>query len=60
MEDKPLVHENTRFIGLWLFEDIIRRWGYIQAIVTDNADPFKKALAWLEQKYGIKEITISA
>ena len=29
-------------------------------IVTDNGTPFKKAVAWLEEKYGIKGIQISA
>jgi len=29
-------------------------------IVTDNGGPFKKALAWLEEKYGIRGIQISA
>jgi len=28
-------------------------------IVTDNGAPFKKAVAWLEEKYGIKGVTIS-
>ena len=60
MEGRPLQHENARSIGLWLFEDIICRWGSNVMIVTDNAGPFTKALAWLEQKYGIKGVTISA
>jgi Integrase zinc binding domain/RNase H-like domain found in reverse transcriptase len=60
MEGRPLQQENARSIGLWIFEDIICRWGCIVMIVTDNAGPFTKALAWLEQKYGIKGITISA
>jgi Integrase zinc binding domain/RNase H-like domain found in reverse transcriptase len=60
MEGRPLQQENARSIGLWLFEDIICRWGCIVMIVTDNAGPFTKALAWLNQKYGIKGITISA
>ena len=60
MEGRPLRNENARSIGLWLFEDIICRWGCIVRIVTDNGGPFKKALAWLEDKYGIKGIQISA
>src|SRR6202023_13041 len=38
----------------------ICRWGCIVRIVTDNGTPFKKAVAWLEEKYGIKGIQISA
>jgi hypothetical protein len=60
MEGRPLRNENARAIGQWLFEDIICRWGCIVRIVTDNGGPFKRALAWLEDKYGIKGIQISA
>ena len=60
MEGRPLRNENARSIGQWLFEDIICRWGCIVQIVTDNGGPFKKAVAWLEEKYGIKGIQISA
>lgn len=60
MEGKPLRAETGRAIGQWIFEDIICRWGCMTAIVTDNGAPFKAAVAWLEQKYGIKGITISA
>ena len=60
MEGWPLRNENARSIGQWLFEDIICRWGCIVRIVTDNGGPFKKAVAWLEEKYGIRGIQISA
>ena len=60
MEGRPLRNENARSVGQWLFEDIICRWGCIVRIVTDNGTPFKKAVAWLEEKYGIKGIQISA
>ena len=60
MEGRPLRNENARSIGQWLFEDIICRWGCIIQIITDNGGPFKKAVAWLEEKYGIKGIQISA
>ncbi|KXN86099.1 hypothetical protein AN958_10501 [Leucoagaricus sp. SymC.cos] len=46
-------------IGEWLFEDIVCRWGSLIKIVTDNGGPFKKAVAWLEEKYGIKGVAIS-
>ncbi|KXN92179.1 hypothetical protein AN958_08894 [Leucoagaricus sp. SymC.cos] len=48
-----------RRVGQWLFKDIICRWGGLVKIVTDNGAPFKKAIMWLEEKYGIKEMTIS-
>jgi len=60
MEAKALKEENARSIGQWLFEDIICRWGSLVKIVTDNRAPFKKAVKWLEEKYGIKGVTISS
>jgi len=59
MEAKALRQENARAIGQWLFEDIICQWGSLVKIVTDNGAPFKKAVAWLGEKYGIKGVTIS-
>ena len=60
MESHPLRNENVRSIGQWLFEDIICQWGCIIQVITDNGGPFKKVLAWLEDKYRIKGIQISA
>lgn len=60
MEGRPVREENGRTIGLWLFEDIICRWGCMVEIVTDNGGPYRAAAAWLEQKYGIRGIKISA
>jgi hypothetical protein len=59
MEGRPLKNENGRTIGMWIFEDILCRWGCIVEIVTDNGGPYRAAIAWLEQKYGIKGIKIS-
>ena len=59
MEVKALRQENAKAIGQWLFEDIICRWGSLVKIVTDNGAPFKKAVTWLEEKYGIKGVAIS-
>ena len=39
---------------------MVCRWGCIQTIVTDNAPQYKAALEWLERKYGIRGIQISA
>jgi transposase InsO family protein len=34
--------------------------GLHQEIVTDNGGPYRSAVGWLEQKYGIKGIKISS
>ena len=60
VEGHAVRDETGRTIGLWLFEDIICRWGCLVEIVTDNGGPYRAAAAWLEQKYGIKGIRISA
>ena len=60
MEGRPVREENGKTIANWLFEDIICRWGCIKEIITDNGSPYKSAVAWLEQKYGIKGIKISS
>ena len=60
MEGRPTRDEKGRTIGLWLFEDIVCRWGCLVEIVTDNAPAYRSAIAWIEQKYGIKGIKISA
>jgi len=59
MKAKVLRQENAKAIGQWLFEDIICRWGSLVKIVTGNGALFKKAIAWLEEKYGIKGVGIS-
>jgi hypothetical protein len=59
MEARALRKENAQSIGQWLFEDIVCRWGSLVKIVTDNGSPFKKAVGWLAEKYGIKGVTIS-
>ena len=60
MEGRPVRDENGKTIANWLFEDIICRWGCITEIITDNGSPYRSAVAWLEQKYGIKGIKISS
>ena len=60
MEGRAVRDENGKTIANWLFEDIICRWGCITEIVTDNGGPYRLAVAWLEQKYGIKGIKISS
>ena len=60
MEGRPVKDENGKTIANWLFEDIICRWGCITEIVTDNGGPYRSAVGWLEQEYGIKGIKISS
>src|ERR1700727_802006 len=60
MEGQPLKEETGQAIGRWLFEDIVCRWGCILEIITDNGPAFVAALEWLQRKYGIKGIRISA
>jgi hypothetical protein len=52
--------ENAKVIGDWIFEDILCCWGTLVEIVTDNGPQFIKALAYLEKRYHIKHIRISA
>ncbi|KAF8828366.1 hypothetical protein HHX47_DHR4000660 [Lentinula edodes] len=59
-EARAVKHENARTLGEWFFDDIICRWGCPEEVVTDNAGQMKNMLAWLEEKYGIKGIRISA
>jgi hypothetical protein len=59
VEGRAIRKETGKTIANWIFEDIICRWGCITEIVTDNAAAYKSAIAWLEQKYGIKGIKIS-
>jgi hypothetical protein len=59
-EARALKHESAESIGRWMFEEIVCRWGCMIEIVTDNGGPFRKAVKWLEQKYGIRGITISS
>jgi len=58
-EGRAIRDEKARTIALWLYEDILCRWGAIRLIVTDNGSPFVAAVKWIEQKWGIKHIRIS-
>ena len=60
MEGRQARDEKGRTVGNWLFEDIVCRWGCLVEIVTDNSSTYRAAVAWLEQKYGIIGIKISA
>ena len=60
VQAQALRDEKARSIALWLYEDILCRWGTLRTIVTDNGESFRAALKWIEIKWGIKHITISA
>ena len=59
VEGRALRDEKARTIALWMYEDILCRWGTIRTIVTDNGSSFKAAAQWIEKKWGIKSVTIS-
>ena len=59
VEGRPLKAETARTVGIWLFEEVICRWGCLEEIITDNGSVFLAAVKWLEEKYGIKGIRIS-
>jgi len=54
-----LRHENSRTIGLFVFEDILCRWGAIEEIVTNNGPAFVQAVEYLSKQYRINHIWIS-
>ena len=58
-EGRALRDEKARSIALWIYEDILCRWGVLRMIVTDNGSSFIAAAKWIEQKWGIKNIRIS-
>lgn len=60
LEARPIKNENARTLALFLLEDIICRWGCPVELVTDNAPAFLAAVAYLEAKYGIRGIRVSA
>lgn len=59
VEGRPLVRDTAQALGMFLFEDIICRWGCPQKFVTDNAPQFIAAVEWLKEKYGIPNIQVS-
>ena len=49
-EAQALKDKKARSIMLWLYEEIICRWGCLREIVTDNGMPFKAAAQWIQAK----------
>lgn len=60
LEARALRADNGETLGRFLLEEIICRWGCPRWIVTDNAGQFIAAVKWLNSKYGITGIRISA
>jgi hypothetical protein len=59
-EWRALRTETGRTLGAFLFEEVLCRWGAVAEIVTDNGAAFVAALDWLERRFGIRHIRISA
>jgi hypothetical protein len=58
-EFRLLRAENTRSLTMFIFEDILCRWGAIEELVTDNGPAFVQAAEYLSAKYKINHIRIS-
>ena len=59
-EWRALRTETGQTLNAFLFEEILRRWGVVDEIVTDNGTAYVAALDWLASRYGIRYIRISA
>ena len=58
-EFRAVTNQNANVCAEFLFEDVICRWGLCKQIVTDNAQLWIKAVKYLQEKYGIRGISIS-
>jgi hypothetical protein len=58
-EHWKLCKENGSTIGVFIFKEILCRWGVLEEIITDNGPAFVEALSWLAEQYGIHHIRIS-
>ncbi|RDB26457.1 hypothetical protein Hypma_006024 [Hypsizygus marmoreus] len=58
-EWRMLQSEKAEVIGLFIFEEILCRWGAVEEIVTDNGKNYIAAVEWLAEKYHIHHIQIS-
>jgi hypothetical protein len=59
-EWRALRVETGQTLAVFIFEDILCRWGAVEEIVTDNGAAFVAALDTLASRYGIRHIHISA
>ena len=51
--------ETGHTLGMFLFKEIVCRWGAVEEIVTNNGTAYITALNWLAKHYGIRHIKIS-
>jgi hypothetical protein len=58
-EARMLRSENHETLTDFIFQDILCRWGAIQAIVTNNGKPFIAVLDMLAKQYSVNHIRIS-
>ena len=58
-EYRSLCTETGKTIGNWIFKDILRWWGTLCEIITDNGPGFIKVLRYLAKRYHIHHIHIS-
>ncbi|KAJ8463434.1 hypothetical protein ONZ45_g17581 [Pleurotus djamor] len=58
-EWRALRRETAETLGLFIFQEILCRWGAVEELVTDNGTAFVKALDYLAEKYRIRHIRIS-
>jgi hypothetical protein len=55
-EHWKLRKENGSMISVFIFEEILCRWGALEEIITDNGPAFIEALNWLAEQYRIHHI----
>jgi hypothetical protein len=60
VEGRVLRKENGRTVEVFIFKEILCRWGIICEIITNNGPPLVEALDHLADKYNIRHIQISA
>jgi len=53
LEWHALCTETGRTLGMFLFKEVLCRWGTVKEIVTDNGMPYVATLDWLADRYGI-------
>ncbi|KAJ8457162.1 hypothetical protein ONZ45_g18426 [Pleurotus djamor] len=58
-EWRALRRETAEHIDMFIFREILCRWGAVEEIVTDNVTPFIRAVDYLSKTYGIHHIRIS-
>ena len=60
LEARKLRRETGEALGMFIYEDLLCRWGTLAEIVTDNGAPWVKALDYLSKRFHINHIRISS